>query len=48
MNYDDLESNPAFDKKQLLRCQGTTDTEYSQTERSEDDANNQRHIEDNE
>lgn len=48
MNYDDLESNPAFDKKQLLRCKWTTDTEYSQTERSEDNANNQRHIEDNE
>ena len=48
MNYEDLENNPAFDKKQLLRCQGTTDTEYSQTERSEDDANNQRYIEDNE
>lgn len=48
MNYDDLVNNPGFDNKQLERCKGTTDAEYSQTERSEDDANNQRYIENSE
>ena len=47
LNYEDVENNPSFDKRQVEKIEWLTDTEISQTERSQDYANNQRHIEDN-
>lgn len=47
LNYEDVENNPSFDKNQVEKIEWLTDTEISQTERSQDYANNQRHIEDN-
>lgn len=48
LNLEDVLANPSFDKNQVEKCKWITDTEITQTKRSEDDANNQRHIEDNE
>lgn len=48
LNYEDVENNPSFDKKQVEKIEWLTDSEISETERSQDYANNQRHIEDNE
>lgn len=47
LNYEDVENNPSFDKNQVEKIEWLTDTEISETERSQDYANNQRHIEDN-
>lgn len=48
LNLEDVINNPSFDKKQVQELEWTTDSEISETERSQDYANNQRHIEDNE
>lgn len=48
LNLEDVLSNPSFDKNQVEKVKWTTDSEITQTKRSEDDANNQRYIEDNE
>ena len=48
LNLEDVINNPSFDKRQVQELEWTTDSEISETERSQDYANNQRHIEDNE
>lgn len=48
LNLEDVLENPSFDKNQVEKVKWTTDTEITQTARSEDDANKQRYIEDNE
>lgn len=47
LNIEDLKNNKAFDTRRLEDLEWMTDTELTQTMRSQDDANKQRYIEDN-